>query len=45
MNKDGGIKEIEVSVVDLDETKKKILNISLNKIQGEWNVRGNKKIY
>lgn len=31
-----GLKEIEVSVVDLDETKEKALNIALNKISGDW---------
>jgi len=31
-----GIKEIEVSVVDLPEAKEKALNIVLNKISGDW---------
>ena len=31
-----GIKEIEVSVVDLPEAKEKALNIALNKISGDW---------
>jgi len=31
-----GVKEFEVSVVDLDEKKERALNIALNKIQGEW---------
>lgn len=31
-----GVKEFEVSVVDLDERKEKALNVALNKIQGEW---------
>jgi DNA modification methylase len=31
-----GLTEIEVSVVDLDETKEKALNLALNKISGDW---------
>jgi hypothetical protein len=31
-----GLKEIEVSVVDLPIEKEKLLNIALNKISGEW---------
>ncbi len=31
-----GATEIEVSVVDLDETKEKALNLALNKIRGDW---------
>ncbi len=31
-----GDSEVEVSVVDLDEQKEKVLNIALNKIQGDW---------
>jgi len=31
-----GVKEIEVSVVDLCLTKEKALNLALNKIQGRW---------
>jgi len=31
-----GVKEFEVSVVDLDEKREKVLNVALNKIQGEW---------
>lgn len=31
-----GVKEFEVSVVDLDERKEKALNVALNKIEGEW---------
>jgi ParB-like chromosome segregation protein Spo0J len=34
--KEMGIKEIEVSVVNLDEKREKALNIALNKVQGEW---------
>ncbi len=30
------IKSVEVSVVDLDDTKEKALNLALNKISGEW---------
>ncbi len=30
------IKSVEVSVVDLSETKEKALNLALNKISGEW---------
>lgn len=33
-----GIKEVDVSVVDLDITKEKALNIALNKISGEWDL-------
>jgi len=33
---DLGYTEIEVSVVDLPEDKEKVLNIALNKIQGDW---------
>lgn len=33
-----GATEVEVSVVDLDETREKALNIALNKIQGEWDI-------
>lgn len=28
--------EIEVSVVDMDPEKEKMLNIALNKVQGDW---------
>ena len=31
-----GEKEVEVSVVDLDEEQEKQLNVALNKIEGEW---------
>lgn len=31
-----GIKEIEVSVVDLPEREEKALNLALNKISGQW---------
>ena len=31
-----GIEEIEVSVVDLNESKEKALNIALNREQGGW---------
>ena len=31
-----GFKEVEVSVVDLDEVQEKTLNIALNKISGDW---------
>lgn len=31
-----GATEIEVSVVDLDETKEMALNLALNKIRGDW---------
>jgi hypothetical protein len=31
-----GVKEVEVSVVDLPLRKEKVLNIALNKIQGDW---------
>lgn len=32
-----GATEVEVSVVDLDETREKQLNIALNKVEGGWN--------
>jgi DNA modification methylase len=31
-----GATEVEVSVVDLDETREKALNLALNKIRGDW---------
>jgi len=31
-----GIKQVEVSVVNLSEVKEKALNLALNKIQGDW---------
>jgi len=34
--KEKGIREFEVSVVDLNEQKEKALNLALNKIQGDW---------
>ena len=34
--KEKGVKEFEVSVVDLDEKREKALNVALNKIQGDW---------
>ncbi len=34
--KEMGVKDIEVSVVDLDDAKEKALNLALNKISGEW---------
>ena len=34
--KELGIKQVEVSVVDLSPVKEKALNLALNKIQGEW---------
>lgn len=34
--KDLGYEEVDCVVVDLDEKKKKALNIALNKISGEW---------
>ncbi|MBQ8299509.1 MAG: DNA modification methylase [Clostridia bacterium] len=34
--KELGYKEIECSVVNLDKTKEKALNIALNKISGDW---------
>jgi len=33
---EAGVKEFEISVVDLDEKKEKALNLALNKIQGDW---------
>ena len=35
---ENGIKEVDVSVVDLPENKEKALNIALNKIQGDWDL-------
>ena len=34
--KDLGYEEVECSVVNLDKTKEKALNIALNKISGDW---------
>lgn len=31
-----GVKEVEVSVVDLDLEREKALNVALNKVQGDW---------
>lgn len=31
-----GYKEVDVSVVDLDDAKEKALNLALNKISGQW---------
>lgn len=36
--KERGDKEVEVSVVDLDDQKEKALNIALNKISGDWDM-------
>lgn len=36
--KDLGYAEAQVSVVDLDETREKALNLALNKISGEWDM-------
>lgn len=36
--KEKGITEVDVSVVDLDESKEKALNIALNKVQGDWDL-------
>lgn len=36
--KEQGITEVEVSIVDLPESKEKALNIALNKIQGDWDL-------
>ncbi len=33
-----GIKEVDVSVVDLPDSKEKALNIALNKISGDWDL-------
>ena len=35
--KEEGHKEVQVSVVDLEDTREKALNIALNKISGDWN--------
>ena len=37
--KELGYTEVEASVVDLDETEEKQLNIALNKIEGRWDVQ------
>ena len=34
--KEQGITEVDVSVVDLPESREKALNIALNKVQGDW---------
>jgi len=34
--KENGLKEVEVSVVDLDDGNEKALNVALNKISGDW---------
>lgn len=31
-----GVREVEVSVVDLDPERERLLNLALNKIQGDW---------
>ena len=36
--KSRGTKEVDVSVVDLSDSKEKALNIALNKISGEWDM-------
>ena len=33
-----GDKEVDVSVVDLDDAREKALNVALNKISGEWDL-------
>jgi hypothetical protein len=33
---DMGVKETEVSVVDLDDKQERLLNVALNKISGDW---------
>jgi ParB-like chromosome segregation protein Spo0J len=33
---DRGVKEVDVSVVDLDDVKEKALNLALNKTGGDW---------
>jgi ParB-like chromosome segregation protein Spo0J len=40
--KDLGLTEADVSVVDLDESHEKALNVALNKISGEWD---NEKLF
>ena len=39
-----GKEEIEVSVVDLDETKEKALNLALNKTGGDWDLPALKEL-
>jgi len=36
--KQAGIKEVQVSVVDLPDDKEQALNIALNKLSGEWDM-------
>jgi ParB-like chromosome segregation protein Spo0J len=35
-----GVKAVDVSVVDLDEDKEKLLNLALNKVKGRWDQEG-----
>ena len=37
--KDSGAKEAEVVLVDLDEQQEKLLNIAMNKIEGDWDYK------
>lgn len=37
--KAGGATEVEVVLVEMDEDKEKLLNIALNKIDGEWDYK------
>jgi DNA modification methylase len=39
-----GDKNVDVSVVDLDEPKEKALNLALNKISGDWDLPGLKDL-
>ena len=37
--KDSGAQEAEVVLVDLDEQQEKLLNIAMNKIEGDWDYK------
>lgn len=40
-----GVKEVEAVVVDLDEDREKLLNIALNKIEGDWDYEKLKALF
>ena len=37
--KAGGVQEVEVVLVEMDEEQEKLLNIAMNKIDGEWDYK------
>src|SRR5690606_32314141 len=43
--KELGYKTVDVSVVDLPEDKERVLNIALNKIQGDWDFVKLKEVF